>query len=103
MAWGYLLAAGLLEIGWAIGLKYSAGFTRLVPSILTIASIAASLGLLGLALSTLPVGQAYAIWTGVGITGTAALGVLLFGESLTLMKVLSIALILAGVIGLKAA
>jgi quaternary ammonium compound-resistance protein SugE len=103
MAWVYLLAAGLLEIGWAIGLKYSAGFTRLVPTILTLASIAASLALLGLSLSSLPVGQAYAIWTGIGIVGTALSGAILFGESVTIAKFVSMALILAGIAGLKIA
>jgi len=101
MGWVYLLAAGLLEIGWAIGLKYTAGFTRLVPTILTVASIVASLALLGLALSSLPVGTAYAVWTGIGIAGTAILGIVLFGESATAAKAVSISLILAGIVGLK--
>ena len=101
MGWVYLLAAGLLEIGWAIGLKYTAGFTRLVPTILTVASIVASLALLGLALSSLPVGTAYAVWTGIGIVGTAILGIVLFGESATAAKAVSISLILAGIVGLK--
>ncbi|MCC6948810.1 MAG: quaternary ammonium compound efflux SMR transporter SugE [Bradyrhizobiaceae bacterium] len=101
MAWVYLFSAGLLEIGWAIGLKYTAGFTRLVPTILTLASMAASLALLGLALSSLPVGPAYAIWTGIGIAGTAILGIVLFGEAATAAKLASILLILAGIVGLK--
>jgi len=101
MGWVYLLAAGLLEIGWAIGLKYTAGFTRLVPTILTVASIVASLALLGLALSSLPVGTAYAVWTGIGIVGTAILGIVLFGEAATAAKAVSISLILAGIVGLK--
>ena len=88
MAWTYLFIAGLLEIGWAIGLKYTEGFTRLTPSVLTIASMTASIALLGLALRELPVGTGYAVWTGIGAVGTAILG---------------IALILAGIAGLKLA
>jgi quaternary ammonium compound-resistance protein SugE len=103
MAWLYLVAAGLLEIGWAVGLKYTAGFTRLVPTVLTLGSIAASLALLGLALASLPVGPAYAVWTGIGIAGTAILGIVLFGEPLSAVKAVSIALILAGIAGLKLA
>lgn len=103
MAWVYLVAAGLLEIGWAVGLKYSAGFTRPIPTILTLASIVTSLGLLGLALATLPVGQAYAIWTGIGIAGTAILGIVLFGEPASAFKLACIMLILLGIAGLKAA
>ncbi|MDQ1079780.1 quaternary ammonium compound efflux SMR transporter SugE [Pseudoroseomonas cervicalis] len=101
MAWIYLLFAGLLEIGWAVGLKYAHGFTRLVPSLLTIASMAASLALLGLALRSLPLGSAYAIWTGIGTVGTALLGIALFGEPATAARLLCIAMIAGGIIGLK--
>ena len=83
MAWTYLFFAGLFEIGWAIGLKYTDGFTRLTPTLLTVASMVVSLGLLGLALKTLPVGTAYAIWTGIGTVGTAILGIYLLGEPAT--------------------
>ena len=101
MAWVYLVAAGLLEIGWAIGLKYTQGFTRPLPTVLTIACMIASLALLGLALRTLPVGTAYAVWTGIGAAGTAILGVALFAEPATILRIASLALIVAGVIGLK--
>ncbi len=101
MAWIYLALAGLFEIGWAIGLKYTQGFTRLVPTVLTVASMAASMGLLGLALKDLPVGTAYAIWTGIGTVGTALLGIVLFQEPATAARLLCIGLILAGLIGLK--
>ena len=83
MAWAMLFVAGLLEIGWAIGLKYTEGFTRLVPSVLTLAAMAGSILLLGLALKTLPIGTAYAVWTGIGAVGTAILGIVLFGEPAT--------------------
>ncbi len=101
MAWIYLLFAGLLEIGWAVGLKYAQGFTRLVPSLLTVASMAASLALLGLALRSLPLGSAYAIWTGIGTVGTALLGIALFGEPATAARLLCIAMIAGGIVGLK--
>jgi quaternary ammonium compound-resistance protein SugE len=101
MAWTYLFIAGLFEIGWAIGLKYTDGFSRLVPSLLTVASMVISLGLLGLALKTLPVGTAYAIWTGVGTVGTAILGIYLFDEPATAMRLGCITLIVVGIIGLK--
>jgi len=101
MAWVYLVAAGLFEIGWAIGLKYTEGFTRLWPSLGTAAAMIVSLGLLGLALKTLPVGTAYAVWTGVGAVGTAILGMILFGESAAAARLVCIALILAGIVGLK--
>jgi quaternary ammonium compound-resistance protein SugE len=101
MAWVVLIAAGLLEIGWAIGLKYTAGFTRLVPSLLTAASMIASLGLLGLAMKTLPVGTAYAVWTGVGTIGTAILGIMLFGELASAARLGCLSLIVAGIVGLK--
>jgi quaternary ammonium compound-resistance protein SugE len=101
MAWIYLLVAGLFEIGWAIGLKYTHGFTRLMPTMLTLASMTVSLGMLGLALKTLPIGTAYAIWTGIGTVGTAALGILLFGEAATAMRLACIGLIVSGIVGLK--
>lgn len=101
MAWIYLLLAGLLEIGWAIGLKYTDGFTRLVPSLLTIAAMALSLALLGIALKTLPVGTAYAVWTGIGAAGTALLGIYLFDEPATALRLSCIGLIVAGIVGLK--
>ena len=101
MAWIYLTVAGLLEIGWAIGLKYTEGFTRLLPSLWTIASMILSVVLLGLALKTLPVGTAYAVWTGIGAVGTAALGIYLFAEPATALRLISIGLILSGIVGLK--
>lgn len=101
MAWALLGIAGLFEIGWAIGLKYTVGFTRLVPSLLTAASMAISLALLGLAVRNLPIGTAYAIWTGIGTVGTALLGILLFGEPATALRLACIGLILAGIAGLK--
>jgi quaternary ammonium compound-resistance protein SugE len=101
MAWIYLLLAGLFEVGWAIGLKYTEGFTRLVPSLWTVAAMILSLALLGLALKTLPVGTAYAVWTGIGAVGTAALGIHLFGEPATAARLASIGLIVAGIVGLK--
>lgn len=101
MAWLTLMLAGLLEVGWAVGLKYTAGFTRLVPTVLTVASMIASLGMLGLALKTLPLGTAYAVWTGVGTLGTAILGILLFGEDASAARLASIGLIVAGIAGLK--
>ena len=101
MAWIILVLAGLLEIGWAIGLKYSAGFTRLVPSVLTAVSMLGSVVMLGLALRTLPLGTAYAIWTGVGAVGTVIAGIILFGESMALIRLASVALIITGLIGLK--
>ena len=101
MAWTYLFFAGLFEIGWAIGLKYTQGFTRLLPTALTVASMAVSLGLLGLALKSLPLGTAYAIWTGIGTIGTAILGIILFGEPATALRLACIGLIVAGIVGLK--
>jgi quaternary ammonium compound-resistance protein SugE len=101
MAWVYLIVAGLFEVGWAIGLKYTEGFTRLWPSVLTGLSMIISLGLLGLALKTLPVGTGYAVWTGVGTVGTAILGIALFGEPATAARLAAIGLIVAGIVGLK--
>jgi quaternary ammonium compound-resistance protein SugE len=101
MAWIYLAIAGLFEIGWAIGLKYTEGFSRLWPSVGTIAAMVISLAFLGLALKTLPVGTAYAVWTGIGAVGTAALGIYLFGESADIARLGCIGLIVAGLVGLK--
>jgi quaternary ammonium compound-resistance protein SugE len=101
MAWVVLFAAGLLEVGWAIGLKYTEGFTRLLPSILTVISMAASLALLGLALKTLPLGTAYAVWTGIGTVGTALLGIWLFGEPAGAARLAFIGAIVIGIVGLK--
>ncbi|WP_420971111.1 quaternary ammonium compound efflux SMR transporter SugE [Bradyrhizobium sp. B120] len=101
MAWAILFTAGLLEIGWAIGLKYTEGFSRLVPSVLTLAAMAGSIILLGIALKTLPIGTAYAVWTGIGAVGTAALGIILLGEPATAMRLASIGLIVSGIVGLK--
>ena len=101
LAWAILFVAGLCEIGWAIGLKYTEGFTRLVPSVLTLTAMLLSIVLLGLALKTLPVGTAYAVWTGIGAVGTAALGIYLFGEPATAARLASIGLIVAGIVGLK--
>jgi len=103
MAWLILVVAGLCEIGWAIGLKYSEGFTRLWPSVATAASMLVSLGLLGLAMKTLPVGTAYAVWVGIGAVGTLLLGMALFGEPATPLRLASAALIVAGLVGLKLA
>jgi quaternary ammonium compound-resistance protein SugE len=101
MAWLYLLVAGLLEVGWAIGLKYTDGFSRLWPSVWTIAAMILSLAFLGLALKALPVGTAYAVWTGIGAIGTVILGIYLFNEPATAARLACIALILAGIVGLK--
>jgi quaternary ammonium compound-resistance protein SugE len=101
VAWFYLLVAGLLEIGWAIGLKYTEGFSRLWPSVLTVAAMILSLAFLGLALKALPVGTAYAIWTGIGAIGTVILGIYLFNEPATAARLACIGLILTGIVGLK--
>lgn len=103
MHWLYLVLAGLLEIGWAIGMKYTDGFTRLWPSVLTILTMILSFALLATALRALPVGTAYAVWTGIGAVGTAVVGILLLGESANVFRVLSILLIAVGIIGLKLA
>jgi len=103
MAWLYLFVAGIFETAWAIGLKYSAGFTKLGASVFTILAMAISLYLLALALRTLPVGTAYAVWTGIGTIGAAILGILLFNESREVTRILCILLIIAGIIGLKLA
>jgi len=101
MSWLLLVVAGLFEIGWAIGLKYTDGFTRLWPSVWTVAAMVASLALLGLALKTIPVGTGYAVWTGVGAAGTAILGIVLFAEPATAQRLGCIGLIVAGIVGLK--
>ncbi|SDJ93103.1 quaternary ammonium compound-resistance protein SugE [Pseudomonas delhiensis] len=101
MSWFILFLAGLFEVAWAVGLKYTEGFTRPWPSVLTALAMAASIGLLGLAMKQLPLGTAYAIWTGIGALGTVTLGILLFGESVAPLRLLSIALILCGLVGLK--
>jgi quaternary ammonium compound-resistance protein SugE len=101
MAWTYLLIAGLFEVGWAIGLKYTEGFSRLWPSLATVAAMILSLGFLGLALKELPVGTAYAVWTGIGAIGTVTLGIYLFGEPANAARLACIGLILAGIVGLK--
>ena len=103
MAWILLVLAGLFEIGWAIGLKYTDGFTRLWPTIGTVAAMGISLALLGVAMKSLPVGTSYAIWVGVGAVGTAILGMVLLGEPASLGRVLSLGLIVAGIVGLKLA
>jgi len=101
MAWVYLVIAGLFEMGWAIGLKYTDGFTRLVPTVLTIGAMIVSVALLGLALRDLPVGTGYAVWTGIGTVGTALLGMYLFNDPATAARLASIGLIIAGIAGLK--
>lgn len=101
MNWLILVIAGLFEVGWAIGLKYTEGFSRLWPSVGTILAMILSLGLLGVAMKTLPVGTAYAVWVGIGMIGTVILGIVLLGESTSLAQLLSVGFIVIGVIGLK--
>ncbi len=101
MNWFILVIAGLFEVGWAVGLKYTAGFTRFWPSLATIAAIVISMGLLGLAMKSLPAGTAYAVWVGIGIIGTATLGIILFGEPANTGHLISLGLIVLGIIGLK--
>ncbi len=101
MAWIYLFAAGLFEIGWAAGLKFTQGFTRPIPTGLTVASMAISLFLLGLALKTLPLGTGYAIWTGIGTVGTVIFGIIVFGEAASAYRLICIGLIVTGIVGLK--
>jgi quaternary ammonium compound-resistance protein SugE len=103
MAWILLFLAGLFEVAWAIGLKYTEGFTRPIPSVLTLAAMLASVVLLGFAMKSLPVGTAYAVWVGVGAVGTAILGIVLFAEPATAGRLISLALIVAGIVGLKLA
>lgn len=101
MAWVILILAGLLEVAWAVGLKYTEGFTRLWPTLWTVGAMVLSLALLGLALRSLPLGTAYAVWTGVGTVGTAVLGIWLFQEPADMLRLLCIGLIVAGILGLK--
>ncbi|MEB5750628.1 quaternary ammonium compound efflux SMR transporter SugE [Leclercia adecarboxylata] len=101
MSWIILFIAGLLEVVWAIGLKYTHGFTRLIPSVITVSAMIVSIVLLSWAMRSLPVGTAYAVWTGIGAVGAAITGILLLGESASLARIASLALIVAGIIGLK--
>ena len=101
MNWIALVVAGLFEIGWAVGLKYTEGFSRILPSLATLACMGLSLGFLGLALRGLPLGTAYAVWTGIGVIGTAALGIHLFGEPSATPRLVSIGLVVAGIVGLR--
>lgn len=101
MAWLYLVVAGVFECGWAIGLKYTEGFTKPIPSLLTVSAMAISFWLLSIAMKSIPVGTAYAVWTGIGAVGVAILGMLLFGESRELMRILCLLLIVSGIVGLK--
>ena len=103
MAWVILVAAGLFEVGWAIGLKYTEGFTRLWPTVGTVMAMVVSLGMLGVAMKSLPVGTAYAVWVGVGAVGTAILGIVLLGEPANVGRLVSLGLIVAGIVGLKLA
>jgi quaternary ammonium compound-resistance protein SugE len=103
MAWGILVLAGLFEVGWAVGLKYTDGFTRLWPTVLTVLAMVISLGLLGVAMKGLPMGTAYSVWVGVGAVGTVVLGIVLLGEPATAARLISTALIIAGIVGLKVA
>ncbi|MFS2008170.1 quaternary ammonium compound efflux SMR transporter SugE [Duganella sp. CT11-25] len=101
MTWMILILAGLLEVVWAVGLKYTEGFTKLIPSALTLAAMAGSVGLLGLALRTLPLGTAYAIWTGIGTVGTVIYGIVMLNEPASVVRLTCIAMIVGGIIGLK--
>ncbi len=103
MSWLILFFAGLLEVGWAVGLKYTEGFTRPLPTALTFLAIVCSIGLLGVAVRELPVGTAYAVWSGLGAVGTVIAGIVLFGESMALIKLVSVGLIVLGLLGLKLA
>jgi len=102
MAWVILVIAGLLEIGWAVGLKFTEGFTRLWPTIGTVGAMVASMALLGIAVRTLPLGTAYAVWTGIGTAGTAVLAMFLFNEPVTISRVAFLSMIVLGILGLKA-
>lgn len=101
MPWLLLILAGVFEIGWAVGLKYTHGFTRLWPSLATIAAIVLSMGLLGLATRSLPIGTAYAVWVGIGTVGTAIFGMIVLGEPASILRILCLGLIVAGALGLK--
>lgn len=102
MAWLILIAAGLLEVVWAVGLKYTHGFSRLMPTVVTIVAMVASMGLLGLAVRSLPIGTAYAVWTGIGTVGTVLFGIIVLSESASLLRLACVSLIVIGIIGLKA-
>lgn len=101
MNWIILIVAGLLEVGWAIGLKYTEGFTRPLPTVVTVAAMIASMGLLGIAVRTLPIGTAYAVWTGIGTLGTVIAGIFLLGESTSIPRLVCALLIVIGILGLK--
>jgi quaternary ammonium compound-resistance protein SugE len=101
MEWVYLVTAGFFEVGWAMGLKYSQGFTKILPSVITVAGMVASFYFLSLSLKSLPLGNAYAIWTGIGTVGTVVLGIILFKEPINVMRMICIALIVIGIVGLK--
>lgn len=101
MAWVLLVVAGVFEIGWAVGLKYTEGFTRLWPSVGTIVAMVVSMGMLGLAVRTLPIGTAYAVWTGIGTVGSVVLGILMLDEPVTLARMIFLVLIVSGIVGLK--
>ena len=101
IAWSLLFIAGLFEVAWAIGLKYTEGFTRPLPTVLTVCAMVISMGLLGITARQLPIGTAYAVWTGIGVFGTAMLGMYLFGESMAPLRLLCLGLILTGIVGLK--
>ena len=101
MAWVYLIIAGIFECGWAIGIKYSEGFTKLLPSILTVLAMIVSFWLLSLAMKTIPIGTAYAVWTGIGAVGVAVLGMVFLGEPKDIMRIICLLLIVTGIVGLK--
>ncbi|ABV67309.1 suppresses groEL, may be chaperone [Aliarcobacter butzleri RM4018] len=101
MSWGILVLAGIFEIFWAVGLKYTDGFTKLIPSLFTIVAMLISFWLLSLSLKTLPLGTAYAVWVGIGTIGTVIAGIMLFGDSINIIRIISIAFIILGIIGLK--
>jgi len=101
MAWIILVVAGMLEVGWAVGLKYTEGFTRLFPSITTLSAMGASVALMGVAVRTLPVGTVYAVWTGIGTIGTVIVGIVFFGESASFVRLFCVLMIFSGIIGLK--
>ena len=101
MDWLYLVIAGLFECGWAIGIKYTDGFTKVIPSLLTLSAMTVSFGLLSMAMRTIPVGTAYAVWTGIGVVGVSILGMMLFGESKEVLRIVSLLFIITGIVGLK--
>jgi quaternary ammonium compound-resistance protein SugE len=101
MAWTYLVVAGLFECGWAVGLKYTEGFTKLIPSLLVVTAMGISLWLLSVSMKTIPVGTAYAVWTGIGAVGVAIMGMFLFGESRDVMRIVCLLIIVSGIFGLR--